>query len=57
MTSVLRDLRHTDILADYPALSAYVARATARPGFERALADQLAPFRATEARHPELAGG
>ena len=57
MTSVLRDLRHTDILADYPALSAFVARATARPAFARALADQLAPFRATEARHPELAGG
>jgi len=49
MTHVLRDLRHCDILADYPALAAYVARAEARPAFKRALADQLAPFRAAEA--------
>lgn len=45
MTHVLRDLRHTDIVADYPALAAYVARAEARPAFRRALADQLKPFR------------
>ena len=45
MTHVLRDLRHTDIVADYPALAAYVARAEARPAFKRALADQMKPFR------------
>ena len=45
MTHVLRDLRHTDIVADYPALADYVARAEARPAFKRALADQLKPFR------------
>ncbi|MDQ3126089.1 MAG: glutathione S-transferase family protein [Pseudomonadota bacterium] len=45
MTHVLRDLRHTAIVADYPALAAYVARAEARPAFKRALADQLKPFR------------
>lgn len=45
MTHVLRDLRHTEIVADYPALQDYVARAEARPAFKRALADQLAPFR------------
>jgi glutathione S-transferase len=55
MTHVLRDLRHTDMLADYPALADYVARAEARPAFKRALADQLAPFRAAEANNPELA--
>ena len=55
MTCVLRDLRHTDILADFPALAAYVERATARPAFRRALEDQLRAFRETEARHPELA--
>lgn len=49
MTHVLRDLRHTDIVADYPALAAYVARAEARPAFQRALAAQLAPFREVEA--------
>ena len=55
MTHVLRDLRHTDILADFPALADYVARAEARPAFKRALADQLAPFRAAEAANPRLA--
>lgn len=57
MTHVLRSLCHTDIVADYPALTAYVARAEARPGFKRALADQLKPFRAAEAKNPELVGG
>ncbi len=57
MTHVLRDLRHTLIVADYPALAAYVARAEARPAFKRALADQLKPFKAAEARNPELVGG
>lgn len=55
MTHVLRDLRHTTLLADYPALAAYVARCEARPAFQRALADQLAPFKAAEAAKPELA--
>lgn len=49
MATVLRFLRHTDILADYPALSAYVERCTARPAFKRALAEQIAPFKAHEA--------
>jgi glutathione S-transferase len=57
MTHVLRDLRHTDILADFPQLSAYVARAEARPAFKRALQDQLTPFREAEARNPALVGG
>ncbi|HYD27208.1 glutathione S-transferase family protein [Brevundimonas sp.] len=57
MTHVLRDLRHTAILADFPALADYVARAEARPAFKRALADQMKPFRAAEAARPELAAG
>ena len=57
MTHVLRDLRHTDILVGYPALADYVARAEARPAFQRALADQLKPFRAAEAARPELVAG
>lgn len=48
MTHVLRDLRHTDIVADFPKLDVYVKRAEARPAFQRALADQLAPFREAE---------
>ncbi len=55
MTHVLRDLRHTDIVADFPALADYVARAEARPAFKRALEDQMKPFRAAEAARPELA--
>jgi glutathione S-transferase len=49
MTHVLRDLRHTDIVADYPLLADFVARCEARPAFQRALADQLRPFKAHEA--------
>lgn len=57
MTHVLRDLRHTAIVADYPALADYVVRAEARPAFQRALADQMKPFKAAEAKNPELAAG
>lgn len=57
MTHVLRDLRHTDIVADFPKLRDYVARNEARPAFRRALEDQLKPFRAAEAKNPALAGG
>lgn len=42
--SVLRILRHTPILADHPALAAYVARGEARPAFRRALDAQMAGF-------------
>lgn len=44
MTSVLRILRHTDLLAEQPALLAYKERCEARPAFQKALADQLATF-------------
>jgi len=44
MTTVLRILRSTDLVAARPALDAYVRRCEARPAFERALAAQLAPF-------------
>lgn len=42
MVTVMRELRHTDILADYPALTAYKERGEARPAFRQALADQAA---------------
>ncbi len=45
MTSVLRILRHTDLVAKRPALEAYRLRCEARPAFERALEAQLAPFK------------
>lgn len=44
MTTVLRDLRHTDIVAAFPTLKAYLIRCEARPAFQKALADQMAVF-------------
>lgn len=44
MTTVLRILRHTDLLAGEPALKAYKERCEARPAFQKALAAQMAPF-------------
>ncbi len=45
LVAVLRQLRHTDLVARHPNLAAYVERGEARPAFQRALADQLAVFR------------
>ena len=45
MVSVLRNLRHTDIVSADPVLGRYVARGEARPAFQRALAAQLATFK------------
>ena len=49
MTTVLRILRHTDIVSERPALKAYQARCEARPAFKRAMADHLRPFAASAA--------
>jgi glutathione S-transferase len=46
--SVLRQLRHTDLVAEQPNLAAYVKRGEARPAFQRALEDQLAVFAANQ---------
>ena len=46
MSTVLRILRHTDIVTNDKRLAAYVERCTARPAFQRALAAQLGDFRA-----------
>ena len=53
MVSVLRNLRHTDLVSRHSNLAALVARGEARPAFQRALADQLAVF-ADNQRTPEL---
>ena len=42
MTTILRTLRHTDIVAGYPNLARYQVRCEARPAFQRALAAHLA---------------
>jgi len=44
MTTVLRILRHTDLVNNQPRLKAYQARCEARPAFQRALSDQVADF-------------
>ncbi len=46
MTTVLRNLRHTGLVAEQPALAAYMQRCEARPAFRKALADQAAVFAA-----------
>jgi glutathione S-transferase len=50
MVAVLRQLRHTSLVAEQPNLAAYVQRGESRPAFQRALADQLAVF---EQNQPE----
>ena len=44
MVTVLRNLRHTDLMAKFPNLAAYQARCEARPAFQAALAAQLGDF-------------
>jgi glutathione S-transferase len=44
MVTVLRILRHTDMVTTMPALAAYQARCEARPAFQKALAAQMAVF-------------
>jgi glutathione S-transferase len=44
MVTVLRRLNGSGLLAEYPNLSAYVARGEARPAFRRAFDAQLAVF-------------
>lgn len=46
MVTVLRNLRHTDIVSADSVLGPYVSRGESRPAFHRALAAQLASFKA-----------
>jgi glutathione S-transferase len=48
MVTVLRFLRHTDLVARIPNLASYLKRGEARPAFQRALADQLAVYAANQ---------
>ena len=48
MVTVLRFLRHTDLVAGFPNLAAYQKRGEARPAFQRALADQLNAYKQHE---------
>ena len=44
MVTVLRNLRHTDLVAQHPTINAYCERCEARPAFQKALRDQMADF-------------
>jgi len=46
MATVLRMLRHTDIVTSDARLAAYIERCTARPAFKRALDAQIGDFKA-----------
>jgi glutathione S-transferase len=48
MVTVLRNLKHTGLVADFPNVAAYQKRGEARPAFQRALADQLAVYAANQ---------
>jgi glutathione S-transferase len=48
MVTVLRFLRHTDLVAGFANLDAFVKRGEARPAFQRALDAQLAVFKENE---------
>ncbi len=48
MISVLQRLHGTRLLDEYPALADYVARGEARAAYQRAFADQLAVFHASQ---------
>ena len=52
MIGVLRRLRASGMLDEYPNLAAYVARGEARPAFQRAFAAQLAVFEAVPGSAP-----
>jgi glutathione S-transferase len=44
MATVLRILRHTDLVERRPTLDAYLRRCESRRTFQKALSDQLRPF-------------
>ena len=44
MASVLRFVRHTELVAGFPVVDAYLKRCEARPAFHKALAEQMADY-------------
>jgi len=48
MTTVLRFIRHTTLVAEFPLLDAYVKRCEARPAFEAALRNQAEGYALNE---------
>jgi glutathione S-transferase len=56
IATVLRILRHTDLVTSDPTLAPYLARCEARPGFQKALSDQMASFIEADADQSERSG-
>ena len=56
LSDVLRLVDRFEGLADHPACREYVARATARPAFQKAHADQMAHFAAADAARAQAHG-
>ena len=50
MATVLRILRHTNLVTSDPTLATYLARCEARPAFQKAVTDQLASFKEADTR-------
>jgi glutathione S-transferase len=50
MATVLRILRHTNLVTSDSTLGPYLARCESRPAFQKALAGQLASFKEADAR-------
>lgn len=48
MVHVIRRVQSSGLLAEYPTLEAYIARAEARPAYQRAFAAQLEVFEASK---------
>lgn len=44
MTTALRFIRHTDLVAGFPVLDAYVKRCEARPAFQKVLRNQMTEY-------------
>ncbi len=55
MTTVLRFLRHTQVVAWFPPHAAFQARCEARPAFQRALEMQMSNFEKNALRAPKAA--
>jgi glutathione S-transferase len=50
MATVLRILRHTELVTSDPTLAPYLARCDPRPAFQKAVAGQMASFIEADAR-------
>lgn len=48
MITTLRFLRHTELVAEFGNLAAYMERGESRPAFQRALADQMSVYAANQ---------